>query len=200
MTRSASGWLEFDLGPLSELPREGSERILVQCETGLAGINVVNHSTQVLERLVSQGWEIHAPLFHVEGADVIPNEWREHVVIYNLGDHNYARCNHVPVADDPNTVLEEMVQRVTERDGVKRAVYLPLIDIWTGRSGWFADPFGDRLQEAAAAILLKDSGVSLVIASSMTRCALPTWAQFDISLLARWYGVQVLRPSISVAD
>lgn len=195
MTQSASdkrtSWTEFDLGPLLDLPHEDAERILVQCETGLAGMNFLHHSTQVVGQLVSQGWEIHAPLFHVEGGDVIPHEWRKDVVIYNLGDPNYRGA---PVADDPNAMLEKMVKNVTARDGVKRAVYLPLIDIWTGRSGWFADPYGDKLQEAAAAILLKDSGVSLVIASSTTRCALPDWAQFDLMLLARWYGVHVLQP------
>lgn len=184
----------YHLGPLLDLPHDDGERILVQFETGFAATNLLHHSAHVMERLVSQGWEIHAPLFHVEDAVVVPKAWQD-VVIYNLGDHHYG----IPVTDDPNALIEKMVQNVTARDGVKRAVYLPLIDLWTGSTGWFDEPFGDKLREAASVILSRDSGVSLVIASALVQRSLPSWAEFDVSLLARWYGVQVLPRSFAAA-
>lgn len=172
-------WHDFDLGPLRDLPHCGRQRILLRLLGPFGPYKLLEHSNALVQKLIESGWEVHAPLFHTEDVVVVPTAW-DGVVVYNLNDPFYAHSKGVNIAQDPVALIEEMVRTVTARDGVRRAVYLPLIDLYPE---WFSEPFGEALHAAAAQIVAQDSGVGMVIASTMKRAAIPSWAAFDTILV-----------------
>ncbi|OHU47287.1 hypothetical protein BKG82_26925 [Mycobacteroides chelonae] len=183
----APWWHDFDLGPLRDLPQAGHERVLLRLLGTYGPFKLLEHSNALVQKLIGDGWEVHAPLFHTEDVVVVPTAW-DGAVVYNLNDTFYAEKRGVPVAEDPVGLIDAMVRSVTARDGVRRAVYLPLIDLYPD---WFSEPFGGALHAAAERIVAKDSGAALVIASTMKRSAVPDWATFDTILVTEPDKIQV---------
>lgn len=183
----APWWHDFGLGPLQDLTSAGHERILLRLLGVVGPFKLLEHSNALVQRLIGTGWEVHAPLFHTEDVVVVPSAW-DGVVVYNLDDPFYASRKGVPTAKDPVALIEEMVSTVTARDGVRRAVYLPLIDLYPDG---FSEPFGEALYTAAQRIIAKDSGADLVIASTMNRTAVPDWAAFEAILVTEADKIQL---------
>lgn len=182
---------DYDLGPLQDLGAATSDRILLRMPNMLAAEALERRSTAVVQDLIAAGWQLHAPLFDTAAVTVVPRSW-EGVAVYNLNALYYERTKHGPVAANPTAMLEDMAHKVTAQDGVKRAVFLPLIDLY---DEWMdGQVFSAALRSAAQAILNKDSGVPLVIASTMQRSKTPAWApQFRTEWSAEREGVKRIR-------